>query len=824
MSSIDFAVVCLFSGIVAVLTSVIWFRKKNIVESAVLGIIWFFCSYVLCSMGLFVIDKFALFRAAALSLIFNAVLLGAAVLLRKDKPFSLRSLFKCDFSLKEMLVPIIVCLLAVPLVMVKNELFGMGQDQGVYQIQAINFMTGDYSRQKDFSEYHLIDDEELQAEFEFYVKDSLGGYDVHAEYFPDSDYDGDSSPVSGMIHGIPTFSAILAMWGDIFGMENMISVETLFYICMIFMVFFICRNLHLRSVSCLAACIVSAAAPVVVWSAKSSLTEMFLTLLPALFLYFMTDDENPRQKWMSVIPIAVFACYHVSVYTIIPIIVIIYGGMYLFTREKQYAILLPVTIAGYLASYFMMRQVQPQYTINNYSPIFIGGINVHNISTVVTVACIAAIGASAVYVFVLSRRCSSFSAVEFSRKASDSRAFKILLSLLVALPVLYIIIKAVGKYSSLEEASYTTLWGFICNSGIFLLLTAIVSALFIPKFFAEKNSRLVVFLMFFYCILVYSAVLRYDIQYYYYYSRYLAPFIPVAAVFAVMTLDRFGGKLMLPLTAAGLVFVMPYDIFLMQNKDDTRMEWSVLEDITDIAGAGDCIVIGREYMDHLWLPLRALTDADVYPQSEDADAQYIWLSQRYDRTLYITAQEDDEGDFSVMYRNMVQHSEDDLHHVGKIVPMSKAFYETDDDIYVYRFEKYDFSYTAAGDYNKFTGVSALEGDFCWIDEEIAEVKCGLYPADYQVTISQGGMIPFEALGLEKLDVSVYINGIKIGDAELTQENNGADLTFEIDEKDVADGNNIISIQCELWDISDINPDDTRSVSIPVKSVVFAEAG
>ncbi len=821
MGSIDFASVCFFSGVFSLLASVIWFRKKNFIESSVIGIIWFFCSYVLCSMGLFAIDKFTLFRAASLSLGLNAVILAATIFLRRDKPFSLRGLFKCDFSLKDVLIPIIICVIAVPLVLVKNELFGMGQDQGVYQIQAINFINGDYSRQKDFSEYHLLEDEDAKAEFEYYVKNALRGYDIPDERFPNSSYDRDVSPISGIIHGIPTYTAILAMWGTIFGIENMANVETVFYLLMIFMVYFICRNLKLRKTSCLAACVVSAAAPVIVWVAKSSLTEMFLTLLPALFLYFLTDDENPKQKWLSILPVAVFACYHVSIYTIIPIIFIIYAGMYFFTREKQYAILMPVTLAGYLASFFMMKQIQPTYTLNNYRFLYVGGITIHNITAIITAVCLVGIVASAVYAFILGRKSKDFSPTEFSKRAADSRLFKIFLSLLTALPILYIIIKAIGKYSSLEDASYTTLWGFICSSGAFLIIAAIIAAALMPKVFAENPSRLVVFLMFFYCVLIYSAFLRYEIDYYFYYSRYLAPFIPIAAIFAVMTLDRFGGRLVLSLSAAGLIITLPYDRFLMQSKDDTRMEWSVLEDIAEVTQSGDCIVISREYMDHLWLPLKTMTDADVYPLSpENSDEQLIWLSQNYERTLYITSETEDSDDFTVLYRNRVNCSEDDLNYVGDLVPMSYDFYESVKDISVYRFDKYDFTYTASGDYSKFSGVSALEGEFCWIDEEEAQISCGLFPADYEVTLTQGAAIPFEALGLDELEVTFSINGTEVETAVITPETVGADITFEIDEEYIDDGQNILSIQCELWDIADINPDDTRSVSIPIQSIVF----
>lgn len=817
----SFAIVCLSAAIISVAASIIWFKEKNIIESTVMGIVIFFCTYVVGSMGLFVIDSFSLFRAAGVTLILDAVILAAAVFLRRSGPFSIKKLFRCDMSLKDMLIPIIVCLLALPFVSVKNELFGMGQDQGVYQIQAIAFMNDDNARQKDFSEFHKLDTQEERDSFEYFVKNALRGYDIPNEQFPDTVYDRNVSEVSGIFHGIPTFAAMLAMWGTIFGMENMIDIETVFYLLMIFMVYFICRNLKLKNSSAVCACIAAASAPVVIWTAKASLTEMFLTLIPLIFAYFMTDDENPRTKWLSLAAVVVFGCYHVSIYTMIPMFFIIYGGMYFFTREKQYAVLMPAVSAVYLLSFLAMRQVQPVYTLNNYSPVFALGIDQSTVSGFVFALCAALIVVSAVFVFIVSRTNKKFDKSSFNRKAAECRWFRAVMILLIVAPCAYIVVKAFFKYETPGMANRLTIVGFIGNAGIILLPLAFIAAVVFVKHSIEKNSRLVMFLMFFYCILVYSSFLRYDIQYYYYYSRYIGPFIPVAVLFAVMALDRFGGKLMYPAVLAGLAFVAPYDSYLMSHKDDTRMEWSVLEDIADIASEGDCVLIDRKYMDHLWLPLRSITEANVYPQEDEFEEQFASMSRKYGRVLFVTDQEMDSEDFSPVYVNIINHSEDDTMNVGRLVPMSKKFWETTDNIYVYTYDKYQFSYTAAKDYRKFSGVSALEGEFCWTSEEAAVLDCGLYPDDYRMTVSFGCGIPFEQLGIEEFDVTVFINGEKAGTETVNSGNNGADIAFDIAGELILDGSNEVTLETGLWSAAEINPEDERMLGIPLKSVVFS---
>ena len=88
-----------------------------------------------------------------------------------------------------------------------------------------------------------------------------------------------------------------------------------------------------------------------------------------LFLYFLTDEEHPRRQWMSILPVVVFSCFHVSIYTILPLFVVLYGGMFWLTRRKSFAILMPLSVVIYCISFFAMRHVQPFYTMNNYSPL-----------------------------------------------------------------------------------------------------------------------------------------------------------------------------------------------------------------------------------------------------------------------------------------------------------------------------------------------------------------------------------------------------------------------------------------------------------------------
>lgn len=78
-------------------------------------------------MVLFTVDQFTLFRAVLGTAIFLTVLLvGACIVLRKRHGTLLR-LLHWEESIRTVWIPLVVVILALPLVLTKNELFGMGR-------------------------------------------------------------------------------------------------------------------------------------------------------------------------------------------------------------------------------------------------------------------------------------------------------------------------------------------------------------------------------------------------------------------------------------------------------------------------------------------------------------------------------------------------------------------------------------------------------------------------------------------------------------------------------------------------------------------------
>ena len=804
-------------------TTAVLFRKRNIIHILILGICWFFGSYVLSTMVLFLLDVYTLSRGLTVTAGTDGCVL--AVILLSGRPFlrAKSELFaKPDMNI--FLLPLIISLIGLPFVSQKNELFGMGQDEGVYQCQAINFIYGRDDRQQEFDEYWFLDSDDARENFQTAVHNRLVGYDVPGEDYPDTVYDREISPVSGSYHGIATYSAMPALCGKLFGVRHMADIQTVFYILAIFLICFICDNLKLHFPAKLTASLITAFSPVVIWVAKSSLTEMFLSVLILLFLFFLTDAEHPEQYRYSLIPVAVFSCYHVSVYTIIPCFLIIYAGMYFFTGRKIFAVFLPLTVLGYLLSYLVMRQVQPFYTMNNYRFVFTGAVNISNITQTVIFTSIAIMMLCTVYILLVWKFRKSPSLEGFLLVKSRETLMQILLILMTALPLIYISMKAVQKYTTFPEFVSLTLVGFAQNAGVILFPLGVLMCLARPGVFLRNKETLVIFIAFFYCVLIYSALLRPDIDYYYYYARYLVPFIPVAVLTAVTALDGIGAKLLIPAVLGSLCFSMPYSSFLIHHQDDTRMEWTVLNDITEKIHPKDCVVISNDYLSMLWLPVRAITGAHVYPAEKHTETQMMNLISRYDHVYFISRNayaNDFDNNLDILYLGTVHGTEDKNTQSANGMPLK--FTESTSQLYLYQYLPIQLVYHA-GDIQRYKlyGIDTYEKNFSWTVSNAFAVRCILEQKHYTLTMRLGSTLPLKEMNKDRFMIRLLVNGVTADYVTLTRNNNHQTLTFDIPEKYLRTGSNIISFETDTWEASVINPADTRIIGIPLKSLIFEE--
>ena len=127
------------------------YYKRDIIELFVLGLTGFFCVYVLGSGILFWMDKFSINAALWVTLSLELVFLLTVV-------FFIREMPTCIFRYKEMRIPLAAFIIALIAVGGKFGYFGMGQDQGVYQVKALGLINGENSNFYTFDEYDRLEE------------------------------------------------------------------------------------------------------------------------------------------------------------------------------------------------------------------------------------------------------------------------------------------------------------------------------------------------------------------------------------------------------------------------------------------------------------------------------------------------------------------------------------------------------------------------------------------------------------------------------------------------------------------------------------------
>lgn len=200
----------------------LFIKKVNIIELIVPSMLLFFMQYIVIAGFFWWIDNFSIVKT-----LFMAILADIVFIVFEIKGLKRKSI-KIHWEIKLYFPVIIIVLCVLPFTFQKFEYFGMGQDEGVYQTQAIQFIYGHTEVQQDIEEYEKLETETAKQTFKLAAEESLMGFYNYDSQLPFASEKNEISEVSGIFHGIATFPAILALWGEIFGISHMSDVQTIF--------------------------------------------------------------------------------------------------------------------------------------------------------------------------------------------------------------------------------------------------------------------------------------------------------------------------------------------------------------------------------------------------------------------------------------------------------------------------------------------------------------------------------------------------------------------------------------------------------------------
>jgi hypothetical protein len=350
---------------------ILFSRQLFPVKNICLGSAYFFFSFVIVSGALFGMNRYGLRLSY-----FICFCLGLTMLIvlycRKYKNLeNLKKIERVKYLPRELIILLVIAALFGGNTF---EFFGMGQDQGVYQTKAIFLIGSKNDNQIDLRGYYASPDEQYRAEFaEMVVSQRYAGAGFY--YFrgnanrgtvmPDEQY----SPASGFFHGIPNFPALLSISGKIFGVDKMMHIQTVFFLLAVALIYMTLDiNLRLKKLTVLGITILLILSPIVLWTAKASLTEIFLLLIISAFLFLLTSDSKEVSKILW-IPVAAFAFFHVSIYTLMPMFVLLFALLMIQKKETGLLISGVLSLVFYMLGFLSMAYSSPQYTFDNYRPL-----------------------------------------------------------------------------------------------------------------------------------------------------------------------------------------------------------------------------------------------------------------------------------------------------------------------------------------------------------------------------------------------------------------------------------------------------------------------
>lgn len=789
---------CLIISFALVLINMISIiKEKSYIEVITISICMWFQVYSVSAFILHVLHIFSLLRSLLLSMALLIVLLAVYKLVERKRSKK-RITRRRAIGIKELLIPLIIVVFLLPFVFIRNEYYGLGQDEGIYVTEAMELMSTETS--------DTMHNDEL--EFLTYEED----IDSYNSWF---------KGISVYIYiGVKTYSSFLALVGSIFGITNISIFNLVIYSANILILFFICRNLGIDSYKSIISMLLLGLSVSYIWIAKSTLTELILSSFILLFIYFVTNTDRTL-SWLSLVSVIAFASVHMSIFTFIPMFYLVYGGLYYFRRDTLYKLLMSMTPIILICSFFGMYKINKSYMINNYRFIFKLGIGVtsDNLCQFILLFSAFLISAALIYFLVVKIKNHDHFEARLLELLKTNRLWNWFIRSLIILPIMIIIVRAVLTIDRTQQLKYTTIWEYIINIGVAIIAISLIMATLKPQKVYESTEELVIFVMFVYAILLYSGLVQFmrDDHKSFYFSRYITPFIAIGILFAIIILKKIDSISVTAIFVATVAFMFPYDAMLMRSKDTSRLEYRILEDVIEIANDSDCVIVyGEENLYLFWCPISFLSHSDVYPEVR-REGLINDLYDNYDRVLVIDNSPRIGEDYKLLYHERSSNQwDDDTMNIG-LIPFAREIHKYTTDIYVYEItSSLDIEVLSTDfDIDSFQGLCG-SGPFAWSTSEEVVASTRMDRSDYLLTLNLGCPMALPSDGT--YEIRVEANGNYVGDLIIDSNNNGTQASIMVSEDYIVEGTNEITLSAPLWEASIVNPADDRMIGFPLASI------
>ena len=592
------------------------YRKNDLFKILVTGV-GFYLSFYVITAGFYIWkDAFSIDGAASLTAV---LLLVMDVLL---SIFWVKGLPSVRINnLKQYIPLVIVLVISFLLAMQGREgLYFMGQDSGAYQARAMFYMGGVESNTVSMGEIADINNEWERG---IYIKNlsELDGYYTEDDY-AEEDF-SELEEVRGVFHGISTYPALLALFGKAFGLKYMGLANAIAYLILISSIWLIADNIRFAPWYRTTAAALAALSPVIIWNSRNMLPDMIFAAFLALFFELLSEGTKRRVTFVSVIPLAAGCFFHIISTMLMPMFVIIYFSNYIRTRHGGYLKALIILLASYVCGFFMMQDTAEDYMMHNLGGIYyktgykIADFNVKNYVAWAAVIC-------AVCAVVLSVRKNNSLIVRAYRsakkkKGTPGRIARPVLAVIFVILLILFIIQGINLGEDLERKRMSVMAVLQMSSYVLLPLSVAAIIRKAPEYLKDRYFATLTF-SFLYMLIIYCLGVIPQIYYFYYYTRYLAVIIMLLPLIEGYMLERMNPRATIGIVIAGTVPMLLLSSILFKEKDLTYSRFEVLKSLESCITDEDALLINSQgYDEHkvYWMPLKALTGADVYFVDED---------------------------------------------------------------------------------------------------------------------------------------------------------------------------------------------------------------
>ncbi len=547
-------------------------------------------------------------------------------------------------------LPLLILMIAAFLIASSHRSgsYDTGQDEGLYQIRAMFYMNGYYDNEVNFPEYDLIVSKWEQMEYMRHLEGMDGLYlpdhfdeedeeefegTVEEEIFADENEE--EGLLHGTLHGVNTFSALLALFGVLFGLKGLSYVPVIAFCLVVAYVWMLSENLRLGRLYSFIAGAVVLTSPLMIWCGMNTLNEIVIAVFVTGLFMMITEERAPAAPLFAGFLLSGLSFLHIMISVMMPMLVILLLFNFLRSREKQYLISTIMLCVSYAAGFSMMWHTGREYVRFNFENVFTmtkDAINEDNLQGVVILASAAVIIVSGLLMFAH----KNSPMIKGLKNVANAKLTGIICRvLLILLTIGNVVLYSVQIKPFLDwvDPKYLFIVGYAALSGFIFLPAAVIVCIMRGNELLKDRRLFSMILCMYYMSALICGVMWVMVREYYYFARYLAPYIFLPVILAGYLFNK------LPKPALALISVIAISIMIMQGnivykeQDKTCCSYETLEELASCLGEKDALIINEQGYSSprvFALQLKGLTGADLFfMNQENPERQARQLKNNY---------------------------------------------------------------------------------------------------------------------------------------------------------------------------------------------------